>query len=308
MRVGFIGLGTMGASMALNLRAAGYEIIVNDIRREASLPHLQAGATWGDSARKAGEAADVVFTSLPGPHEIEEVALAEDGLITGMRPGTAWFDLSTNSLTVVRRLHERFTEKGVAMLDAPVSGGPAGAKSRKLSLWVSGEKIAFDRHKPVLDAIGDQAMYIGPIGSGTVAKLVHNTAGYAIMAALAEVFTLGVKAGVEPLALWEAVRHGAFGRRRTFDRLAEQFLPYRFDPAAFALKLAHKDITLATELGRELNVPLRIATLVHEELTEALNRGWAERDSRSFMLLQEERAGVNIAVPPDQIQEVLARG
>src|SRR5919109_2149492 len=116
MRVGFIGLGTMGASMALNLRAAGYEIIVNDIRREASLPHLQAGATWGDSARKAGEAAGVVFTSLPGPHEVEEVALAEDGLITGMRPGTAWFDLSTNSLTVVRRLHERFTEKGVAML------------------------------------------------------------------------------------------------------------------------------------------------------------------------------------------------
>jgi 3-hydroxyisobutyrate dehydrogenase len=194
------------------------------------------------------------------------------------------------------------------MLDAPVSGGPAGAKSRKLALWVSGEKIAFDRHKPVLDAIGDQAMYIGPIGSGTVAKLVHNTAGYAIMAALAEVFTLGVKAGVEPLALWEAVRHGAFGRRRTFDRLAEQFLPRRFDPAAFALKLAHKDITLATELGRELNVPLRIATLVHEELTEALNRGWAERDSRIFMLLQEERAGVNIAVPADEVQEVLARG
>jgi 3-hydroxyisobutyrate dehydrogenase len=166
----------------------------------------------------------------------------------------------------------------------------------------------FNRHKPVLDAIGDQATYVGPIGAGTVAKLVHNTAGYAILAALAEVFTLGVKAGVEPLALWQAIRQGAFGRKRTFDRLAEQFLPSQFDPAAFALKLAHKDITLATELGRELNVPLRIAALVHGELTEALNRGWAERDSRIFMLLQEERAGVNIAVPTDKVQEALARG
>ncbi len=308
MRVGFIGLGTMGAKMALNLCAAGYDLVVNDIRREASAPHLAAGATGVDSARKVAESADVVFTSLPGPREVEAVALAEDGLLAGMRRGTAWFDLSTNSLTVVRRLHERFAATGVAMLDAPVSGGPAGAKSRKLALWVSGDQAAFDRHKPVLDAIGDQAMYLGPIGTGTVAKLMHNTAGFAVLAALAEVFTLGVKAGMEPLALWQAIRQGAFGRSRTFDRLADQFLPGLFDPPAFALKLAHKDITLATELGRELNVPLRIASLVHEELTEALNRGWAERDSRIFMLLQEERAGVTIAVPADKVQESLARG
>jgi 3-hydroxyisobutyrate dehydrogenase len=308
MRVGFIGLGTMGSSMALNVHAAGYEVVVNDTRREASVPHLQAGALWADSARKVAEATDIVFTSLPGPKEVEDVALLDDGLLAGMRPGTAWFDLSTNSPAVVRRLHERFRAKGIAMLDSPVSGGPAGAKSGKLALWVSGDKDTFDRHKAVLDAIGDQAMYVGPIGAGTVAKLVHNTAGYAILAALAEVFTLGVKAGVEPLGLWEAVRQGAFGRRRTFDRLAEQFLPRIFDPPAFSLKLAHKDVTLATELGRELNIPLRIASLVHEELTEALNRGWAERDSRIFMLLQEERAGVNIAVPANEVQKVLARG
>jgi 3-hydroxyisobutyrate dehydrogenase len=308
MRVGFIGLGTMGSSMALNVCAAGCNVVVNDIRREASVPHLQAGALWADSARKVAEATDIVFTSLPGPKEVEDVALLDDGLLAGMRLGTAWFDLSTNSPAVVRRLHERFRAKGIAMLDSPVSGGPAGAKSGKLALWVSGDKDTFDRHKAVLDAIGDQAMYVGPIGAGTVAKLVHNTAAYAILAALAEVFTLGVKAGVEPLALWEAVRQGAFGRRRTFDRLAEQFLPRIFDPPAFSLKLAHKDVTLATELGRELNIPLRIASLVHEELTEALNRGWAERDSRIFMLLQEERAGVNIAVPANEVQKVLARG
>jgi 3-hydroxyisobutyrate dehydrogenase len=294
--------------MALNVCAAGCDVVVNDIRREASVPHLQAGALWADSARKVAEATDIVFTSLPGPKEVEDVALLDDGLLAGMRPGTAWFDLSTNSPAVVRLLHERFRAKGIAMLDSPVSGGPAGAKSGKLALWVSGDKDTFDRHKAVLDAIGDQAMYVGPIGAGTVAKLVHNTAAYAILAALAEVFTLGVKAGVEPLGLWEAVRQGAFGRRRTFDRLAEQFLPRIFDPPAFSLKLAHKDVTLATELGRELNIPLRIASLVHEELTEALNRGWAERDSRIFMLLQEERAGVNIAVPANEVQKVLARG
>src|SRR5690606_10019953 len=152
--------------------------------------------------------------------------------------------LSTNYPTVVRRISARFAEKGIAMLDSPVSGGPSGAKSRKLALWVSGDRAAFDRHKKVLDAIGDQVIYIGPIGAGTIAKLVHNCSGYSILAALAEVFTMGVKAGVEPVALWAAIRQGAFGRRRSFDRLAEQFLVHKFDPPALSLQLAHKDVTL----------------------------------------------------------------
>src|SRR5437870_11099695 len=109
---------------------------------------------------------------------------------------------------------------------------------------------------------------------------------------------MGVKAGVEPLAAWKAVRHGAGGRRRTFDGLVDQFLPGTFDPPAFALKLAHKDVSLATALGRELGVPMRVANLTLEEMTEALNRGWSQRDSRVAMLLQEERAGVDSARPP----------
>ncbi|OGA25695.1 MAG: 3-hydroxyisobutyrate dehydrogenase [Betaproteobacteria bacterium RIFCSPLOWO2_02_FULL_67_26] len=306
MKVGFIGLGTMGASMALNTRAKGYDMIVHDLRRDAAGPHLDKGAVWANSARQVAEAADVVFTSLPGPKEVQAVA---EELIAGMRKGTAWFDLSTNSPTVVRQLSERFAAKGIAMLDAPVSGGPSGAKSGKLAIWVSGEKSAFDKHKAVLDAIGDQAIYIGPVGAGTIAKLVHNCAGYAVLAALAEVMTMGVKAGVEPLALWAAIRQGAFGRRRSFDRLAEQFLVGKFDPPAFALELAHKDVTLATEVGREFHVPMKIANTVLQEMTEAMNReGWAKRDSRIFMLLQEERAGVNIKVPAAAVQEVLDRG
>lgn len=306
MKVGFIGIGLMGSSMALNVRAKGHEVVVNDLRREAAAPHLEAGCTWADSALQVAQASEVVFTSLPGPREVEAVA---ENLLAGMRKGTAWFDLSTNSPTVVRRLEKRFAEKGVAMLDAPVSGGPAGAKSGQLALWVGGERAQFDKYKPLLDAIGDQAAYIGPIGAGTVAKLVHNMAGYAVMAALAEVFTLGVKAGVEPLALWEAVRQGAMGRKRVFDRLSEQFLRGKYEPAAFALKLGHKDVTLATELARELNVPMKIASVVHSEMTEALNRkGWADVDSRVFMTLQEERAGVKFAEPEDKIQQILKRG
>jgi len=306
MKVGFIGIGTMGGHMALNVRAKGHDVAVNDVREAAAGPHLKAGCTWANSAREVAEACDVVFTSLPGPKEVQQVA---EELLAGMRKGTAWFDLSTNSPTVVRKLSERFAAKGVAMLDSPVSGGPSGAKSGKLALWVSGDKAAFDKHKAVLDAIGDQAVFIGPVGAGTIAKLVHNCAGYAILAVQAEVFTMGVKAGIEPLALWAAVRQGAFGRRRSFDRLAEQFLVQKFDPPAFALELAHKDVTLATEVGREFHVPMKLCNTVLGEMTEALNReGWGKRDSRIFMLLQEERAGVNIKVSPEAVQRVLDLG
>ena len=305
MKIGFIGLGTMGASMALNLKKAGYELAVNDVRYDAAAAHLEAGCVWAASAREVGRASDVVFTSLPGPREIEAVALGGEGLLAGMRPGATWFDLSTNSPTLIRSLHKRFAQNTIAVLDAPVSGGPTGAASGKLALGVGGAREEFDRYKQVLDAIGDQAIYIGPIGAGSVAKLVHNCAGYAIQTALAEVFTLGVKAGVEPLALWQAVRQGAFGRARTFDRLADQFLPGVDEPPSFALRLAHKDVTLATELARELNVPMRLAMLVHEEMTEALNRGWGHLDSRSPMLLQQERAAVNISVSPQEIAEAL---
>jgi len=201
MKIGFIGVGTMGAFMASNLQAAGHALIVNDVRKDAAAPHLAAGAIWAATPREVAKDAEVIFTSLPGPPEVEAVALGADGLISGMNRGAAFFDLSTNSPGLVRRLHATFAEKGFHVLDAPVSGGPKGAKTRKLALWVGGERSAFDKFKPVLDAIGDQAYYVGPIGAGSVAKLVHNCAGYAIQTALAEVFTMGVKAGVDPHAL-----------------------------------------------------------------------------------------------------------
>ncbi len=307
MQVGFIGLGTMGAKMAASLQKAGYRLMVHDLRRDAAAPHLAAGAVWADTVRQVAEASDVVFTSLPAPADVEEVARGEGGLLAGMRPGGAYFDLSTNAPDVVRRIHAAFAERGVHMLDAPVSGGPRGAATGKLAIWVGGEKEVFDQYKLLLDAIGDQARYVGAIGTATVAKLVHNCLGYMLNRALSEVFTLGVKAGVEPLTLWETVRQGALGRTRTFDVLINQFLPGVYDPPAFALRLAHKDVSLATGLGRELQVPMPMANLALDELTTALNRGWGERDSRAAMLLQQERAGVHIAVDPERLRAAVER-
>jgi len=307
MRIGFIGLGTMGASFASNLQKAGYDLVVHDVSRQVAQAHLNAGATWAASPRELAEVSDIILTSLPGPPEIEAVALdQETGLIAGIREGAVFFDLSTNSPTLVRHIHAEFAKHGAHVLDAPVSGGPKGAASGKLAIWVGGDEAVFDANRGCLDAMGDQVKYIGAIGAGAIAKLVHNSAGYAVQCAIAEVFSAGVKAGVEPLALWDAIRQGARGRVRTFDSLADHFLINHYDPPDFALKLAHKDISLACELGRDVEVPMRLTNMAQQEMREALNRGWGHRDSRSYLLLQLERAGISIEEPREDVAAVLA--
>jgi len=308
MKVGFIGLGMMGAGMASNLQKGGAELVVHDLTRQAASKHLNAGATWADSPKAVAEQCDVVFTSLPTPVDVRRVGCGENGLIEGFRPGSAWFDLSTNAVDVVRELHAIFAEKGVEFLDAPVSGGPAGANSGKLAVWIGGDKAAYDKYKPQLDSFSDQNRYIGPIGAGSIAKLVHNATSAAVNVVLSEVFTMGIKAGVEPLQLFEAVRQGAAGRVRLFDRLQKQFLTGVYDPPDFALRLLHKDVSLACQLAREVSVPMRMVNLAHQELTEAMNRGWDKRDSRVGALLQQERAGIPpIQVAPDRIKAVMEK-
>ena len=305
MKVGFIGLGTMGAGMALNAIRGGSQLVVNDLNRDAAARHLDAGAEWADTAAEVAATSEVVFTSLPGPKEIDAIVHAPDGLLAGFKPGSAWFDLSTNSPTLMRELHAELAEKGVSVMDAPVSGGPTGANSGKLAIWIGGDEGTYVKYRSILDAMGDAARYTGPIGSGSIAKLVHNLSGYCVQMALAETFSMGVKAGLEPDALWEAVRQGAVGRWRTFDNMAKAFLPAEFDPPNFALELARKDVALACELGREFEVPMKIAHTTLAEMTEAMNRGWGKRDSRIAMTLQTERAGVEIKVSKERIQEIL---
>jgi 3-hydroxyisobutyrate dehydrogenase-like beta-hydroxyacid dehydrogenase len=304
--IGFIGLGTMGAHMAANLQKAGYRLVVNDLRRASAERFLGRGAEWADTPRVVAERCGVFFTSLPEPADVETVALGADGLLAGTKPGDAYFDLSTNSPVTVKKIEAAFAERGAHMFDAPVSGGPRGAETGKLAIWVGGDEHVYNQHKQVLDAIGDQARYIGPIGMATVAKLVHNMSGYAVVCNLAETFSLGVKAGMDPLDQWQAVRQGAGGRRLTFDGLLDQFLPGKYDPPSFALRLAYKDVALANALGRELGMPMRMCNLAFAEMTEAISRGWGDRDSRSVMLLQQERAGIKVAVEPERLRAATA--
>ena len=159
MRVGFIGLGNMGGPMASNMIKAGHSLTVYDIRREAAEPHLAAGAEWAESPAAVAEQSEVVVTSLPGPKEVEGVALGEGGILTKLNRGAVYADLSTNSPSLIRQLHARFKAKGIDLLDAPVSGGIPGARNATLAVMVGGSKEAFERIKPILDAIGDKSLH-----------------------------------------------------------------------------------------------------------------------------------------------------
>lgn len=299
MKIGFIGLGTMGGWMATSILKAGHTLTVHDLRLEMAKTLLNSGASWVDTPRAVAEASEIVFTSLPGPEEVEAVAIGKNGIIEGIRPGGVFIDLSTSSPTLARHIYRLFKDKGAHMMDAPVSGGPTGAKTGKLAVMVGGDEEVYQRCKPMLDTIGDKVSYTGKIGCGSICKLMHNCIGYGLRTVTAECFTLGVKAGVEPKALWQAICGGAVGRAGLFHRtMPETYFQRHFDPPTFALRLAFKDVNLATSLGREFDVPMAVANLTLQELMSAMNRGWGDKDSIIAMLLQEERAGgIEISIP-----------
>src|ERR1051326_4997938 len=151
MQVGFIGLGTMGASMAANLQKAGYKLVVHDVKRQAASTHIANGAQWVETPREVAAACEVIFTSLPGPPEVESVALGKDGLIEGIAKDAAYFDLSAKPRSLVQKIHTAFAAKGAHVLDAPVSGGPRGAFTGKLALWVGGGRAVVGQHKAGLE-------------------------------------------------------------------------------------------------------------------------------------------------------------
>jgi 3-hydroxyisobutyrate dehydrogenase len=296
--VGLIGLGNMGSGMAANLRRAGFPLVVHDTRPEAVAAVVATGARAAMSAAEVAQLADVTLTSLPGPPEVEAVAVGPAGLLEGIRPGSVWIDTSTSRPTLIRQLERRFRDKGAHVLDAPVSGGKTGAQTRNLAVMVGGERAVFDRVRPVLDAIGDKVFHAGAIGAGSVCKLVHNMIGHGIRQAVIEGLTLGVKAGVDAEAVWECVRRGAAGRMHLLhEGLPRTLFQGRFDPPTFALALARKDIGLAIELGREFDVPLPVAALAEQIAIAAMNRGWAGLDTNVTMRLQEEAAGVEVRAP-----------
>jgi 3-hydroxyisobutyrate dehydrogenase-like beta-hydroxyacid dehydrogenase len=298
VRIGFIGLGNMGGPMALNLIKAGsHQVCVYDVRREAAAAHLEAGATWADNPRALAAQSEIIMTSLPGPAEVEQVMFGEGGIADGIRPGSIYADLSTNSPSMVRRIARELKQKGVDVLDAPVSGGKVGAKAANLAVMVGGDEAVFRKALPVFEVIGakDQITHVGAIGAGNIAKLAHNQLAIVTSAAIAEAFTMGVKAGIDPEALLKVIKGAAFGRGLLLAGLQPVVFKGNFDrPASFALKLARKDLGLATELGREFNVPMPLAALVEQELTEAMARGLGDKDAVITFKLQEDRAGVKV--------------
>jgi 3-hydroxyisobutyrate dehydrogenase len=295
MRIGFIGLGNMGGPMALNLMKAGHSLVVHDVRQEAAKPHLERGAKWTSSPRTAAEGVELVLTSLPGPPEVEAVAVGADGIVHGAGRGSIYADLSTGSPAVIRKLHGLFQERGLHMLDAPVSGGVIGAQRATLQVMVGGDAALFEKIKPVLQAIGNSVSHMGGIGCGTIAKLVHNMISMASRMVIAEGFTLGVKAGVRPEALLQAVKGGSFGQGLALSHmLPDVVFKGDFDTVRFALKLARKDLGLATELARQYNVPMPMASLAEQTMVEAMVRGMADKDSTAPFMLQEERAGQKV--------------
>ena len=306
MKVGLIGVGKMGRGIGMNILNAGHALVAHDIRGERVEPLVEAGASQVNTPRELAQSCEVVFTSLPGPQEVEKVALGDGGLLEGMEAGKTYFDLTTNSPSLVRRIHKVFLERGVDMLDAPVSGGPWGAASGRMAIWIGGDKAAFEHRLPLLQTMGDEITYLGASGAGVTAKLVHNCTGFVLYATLAETFSMGIKAGLEPDILFETLRKGMLGRRPLFDCLVRNFLPSSYDAADFDLELAVKDVRLATELGAELDVPMHLANYTLDELKAGVARGWGEKDARASMLLQLERAGLEpLKVSKERIEEIL---
>ncbi|MBV9964619.1 MAG: NAD(P)-dependent oxidoreductase, partial [Alphaproteobacteria bacterium] len=251
---------------------------------------------WSDTPAALAAECDVVATCLPGPSEMEQVCLG-GGLAAHLKPGALYIDHTTNAPSLVRHVHALLAEKDIAMLDAPVSGGMEGAQTRDLLVMAGGEDAAFARARALLDAIAKRVIHTGAIGTGSIAKIMHNCASFTLDMLLAECWTAGVKAGIDAATIVRVFNEAALGQQMSLKvRLPATYLRGDFDPR-FSLALARKDLGLAMDLARETKTPMRLAALCEQELMEAIARGWAGRDASIALTLQEERAGIEVRLP-----------
>jgi len=294
--VGFIGLGNMGGPVAGHIQRAGFPMVVFDLREEAARPFRERGARVVDSAHDLAQQSDVIITALPMPKDVEQVACGARGILEGIKPASVYIDISTSPPSLIRQFEPLFRAKGAFVLDAPVASGQPGAARGIHEVMVGGEKEIFDRVTPILRAFGDQVLHAGPLGSGSICKLVHQMMNCTISQAIAEGLTLGVKAGVETKALWECVRRGMVGRMHVLHvQVPQTVFRNDFETETFPLNLLRKDVGLATSLGREFNVPLPLANIAEQSLIEAVKRGWGDKSAYTVtFLLQEEAAKVEI--------------
>jgi 3-hydroxyisobutyrate dehydrogenase len=283
----------MGRHMARNVLNGGHEMKVYDVNREAADEVLSLGAAWVNSPREAAEGSEITFTSLPTPQVVEQVASGEGGVLSGAGRGSALFDLSTTDPSTIQRIAARAEASGIHVLDAPVSGGTGGAEAGTLCVMVGGDRDTYDRFKPVLDLIGDKVMYCGGLGSGAVCKIVNNLVGLSVGVLLSEAFSLGVKWGVDAQTLYDAVS-GSSGNTNSMHGFPNGIFQRNFDPG-FQLDLAAKDVGLATQLGRELRVPMEMSNIAQQRYIAGQNRGFGRMAAGAVAMVQEERAGVEIA-------------
>ena len=295
MQVGFIGTGSIGTPMAINLNE-DYPLIVHDVTREKATALLEKGAQWAVSPKELAAQCDVIHTCLPGPKESTEVVLGEDGIIAGVKKGSVYIDHTTNSPELVREIAAKLEQQGVEMLDAPVSGGTEGAQVKQLLLMVGGKESTYKKYKDVLSSMGD-VLYTGDIGNGMISKITHNCATFCVSVAMMENWSVAIKAGLAPEKIVEVFQKAGIGRNMdVHSRLPNTLFQGKFDPI-FALDIAKKDISLATDLAKSYGVPVRVSELVLQEYIEAVNRGWGKFDSSVVLTLQEERSGVQVRVP-----------
>jgi 3-hydroxyisobutyrate dehydrogenase len=295
LRVGFIGLGNMGAPMAGFVLGVGHSLVVHDLRRDAAAPLLDRGATWADSPAEVAAQCDVVCICVPGPSEMRAVTLDLGGVLATVRPDAAVIDHTTNAPGLVREVGAALAARGAHLLDAPLDGGREGALAGQLTLFVGGDEAVLRRVEPLLEAFSRRVVWVGGLGAGSITKIVHNALAMSIDLLLAECLTLGAKAGVAVPRLVEAFQAGCIvSENMTFTKRMPATL-FRGDfTARFALALAYKDFRLVGDLAAQHGVPTRLLDLCETELLEALNRGWGAEDRTKASTLQEERAGVTL--------------
>jgi 3-hydroxyisobutyrate dehydrogenase-like beta-hydroxyacid dehydrogenase len=294
MRVGFVGTGTMGTPIGLCLIDAGHRLTVCDIRPEATALLVGRGARAVENPFAVAQESEVVFTSLPGPDEMEPAVLDPSiGILSGLRRGDAYIDLTTNAPAVVRRVAAACRAAGVAMLDAPVSGRPPG-----MTVMAGGEKSTFDRYRPLLEAIAGNIFYVGATGAGVIAKLVTQYLGYTNFVAALEGLLIGGKAGVDPGILAQIVPFSA-GASRTFDNIPRSVLSGAFT-AGGTLDIVAKDLSLACDLAREAAAPANLGLLAHDVLSRAQAQGWGQQGFPVAARILEKMAGMELRAQTGQ--------
>ncbi len=288
-KIGFVGLGIMGMPMARNLMAAGYELVVYN-RSRGKVEDLTAEGA--KAAENLGEVADrscTIITMLPGPSEVWEVVAGEDGLLEGAGEGTLILDMSTSSPILARELADIAGEKGVGMLDAPVSGGDTGAEEGSLSIMVGGTKEDFRRARPLFEVMGDTVVHVGEHGAGQTVKACNQIVVALVIEAVSEALVLGSKASVEPGKIIEALS-GGLADNKVMRVKGEKFLSQDFTPGG-KVKFHHKDLGIALAAGREYGAPLPLTAIVNQMFGSLIAKGRDEWDHSSLITLIQDWAG-----------------